>query len=324
MFLILWVIFSCYPLLAGDLNFRKYAGEFMEIGVAPRAQGMGGAFVAVANDISASYYNPAALVNLTQTQISFMHTQQMIASVNYDYLAFGKPLGGNRVVGLSLIRLGIDNIKDSRQALIYLESDPDNWRLDWSRITEFNAADYIFNLSVAQRMASNWAFGGNVKLIRRKIADHSANGIGLDLSIYRDFSSGLTLGAALKNVTTTFISWDTGEKELVAPALFSGVSYLWQFSSFHLGVRPAVELILRGEHRQKSASLSAGALSLDMAAGLEINYFELLYFRSGYDEIQRFNLGVGIQIPHVRIDYAFTNYDQELGNSHRIGLIVLL
>lgn len=50
------------------LKFRKYAGEFLEIGVAPRAQALGGAFTALADDITASYYNPAGLIHLNNLQ----------------------------------------------------------------------------------------------------------------------------------------------------------------------------------------------------------------------------------------------------------------
>jgi len=42
----------------------KYAGEFMALGVGGRALGMGGAFVAVANDVTSGYYNPAGLANI--------------------------------------------------------------------------------------------------------------------------------------------------------------------------------------------------------------------------------------------------------------------
>ena len=97
---------------ADGFNFRKYAGEFMEIGVDARAQSMGGAFTAMSGDVVSTYYNPAGIYDLNSTQISFMHTQQMIASVNYDFLAFGKKQSENRVLAVSLVRLGIDNIKE--------------------------------------------------------------------------------------------------------------------------------------------------------------------------------------------------------------------
>ena len=53
-------------------------------------------------------------------------------------------------------------------------------------------------------------------------------------------------------------------------------------------------------------------------------YHQILFLRVGVDEISRLNMGIGINIPHVQVDYSFTNYDQELGNSQRIGLVVTL
>jgi hypothetical protein len=308
---------------ADGFNFRKYAGEFMEIGVDARAQSMGGAFTAVSGDVVSTYYNPAGIYDLMNTQISFMHTQQMIASVNYDFLAFGKKQSENRVLAISLVRLGIDNIKDSRQAYHQIQQTED-WNIDWSKVKQFNASDYIFTLSVAQKCLKDWNFGANFKLIRRNLADHHANGLGFDLGAQKKLWENAQIGVVFRNITTTLIAWDTGEKELVAPSFYLGGTYLINIPGFKSTIQPVGDIIIRAESRDKSASWSSGTFSSDFAAGLEYAYHGVLYIRAGIDEISRLNLGAGVQIPHIRIDYAFTRYDYEIGNSHRIGLLISL
>ena len=317
------MIFGSLPIKADGLKFRKYAGEFMEIGVDARAQSMGGAFTAVSGDVVSTYYNPAGIYDLNNTQISFMHTQQMIASVNYDFLAVGKRQGENRVIAVSLVRLGIDNIKDSRQAYRQVQQTGD-WNIDWSKIKEFNASDYIFTLSVAQKWLKDWNFGANLKLIRRNLADHHANGLGFDLGAQKKIFENAQVGLAFRNITTTLISWDTGEKELVKPSLYLGATYFLNIPSLKSSIQPVGDIILRAENRNKSATVNSGAFSADFAAGLEYTYHNVLFIRGGIDEISRLNLGAGVQIPHIRIDYAFTSYDYEIGNSHRIGLLINL
>ena len=51
---------------AGD---TKYAGEFLRLGVGARALGMGGSYVALANDASAAYWNPAGLATLQHAEM---------------------------------------------------------------------------------------------------------------------------------------------------------------------------------------------------------------------------------------------------------------
>ncbi|GAB4329141.1 MAG: hypothetical protein Kow0037_04030 [Calditrichia bacterium] len=305
-------------------TFKKYAGEFMELGTAPRAQAMGGAAVASVSDITASYYNPAALFQINQTQISFMHTQQLIASVNYDYLGIARRHGDKRVWALSMVRLGIDNIKDSRQAQIYFQNDPDNWRIDWNKVTSFNAADYIISLSAAQQWKTNVLVGATVKYIRRDLAEFSANGFGFDAGLLYQAKKNWNLGAHFRNITTTLISWSTGEKELVSPSIALGTAYRFRLPTLNSGFQFAGDTYLRTEGREESAQVNLGFLSFDFAAGIEYDYAGTLFFRAGIDELERLNLGTGFRIPHLKIDYAFTSYDDELGNSHRIGLIVLL
>src|SRR4030042_244449 len=124
------------------------------------------------------FYNPAGIKAIQKTEISFMHTQQMIASVNYDFLAAGFKQDDNRVIALSLVRLGIDNIKDSRQAQQIINQAGD-WNIDFSQVKDFNASDYIFTVAVAQNWRQSWSWGVNLKLIRRNLAENHANGLGL-------------------------------------------------------------------------------------------------------------------------------------------------
>ena len=321
--ILILVFFIHNQSVAGDLQFRKYAGEFMSIGVDARAQSMGGAFSSLSAGVASLFYNPAGIKAIQKTEISFMHTQQMIASVNYDFLAAGFKQDDNRVIALSLVRLGIDNIKDSRQAQRIINQAGD-WNIDFSQVKDFNASDYIFTVAVAQNWRQSWSWGVNLKLIRRNLAEHHANGFGLDFGLQRTFKENIYWGIALKNITTTLIAWDTGTKELVKPEVYSGVGYLYYFSKLNSTFQPVVDIIIRAENRQRSAEAHLGSLSLDYAAGLEYSYHRIIFVRSGLDEIQRLNLGIGLQIPHVRVDYAYTNYDSELGNSHRVGLLISL
>ncbi len=88
---------------------HKYAAEFLNVGVGARAGAMGGAFSAVADDATASYWNPAGLRLLAGRQVGLMHAAQFANHVKYDYLVFGSP-GERESYGISIIRMGIDDI----------------------------------------------------------------------------------------------------------------------------------------------------------------------------------------------------------------------
>ncbi|PIW98226.1 MAG: hypothetical protein COZ80_11695, partial [Ignavibacteria bacterium CG_4_8_14_3_um_filter_37_9] len=93
------------PLILTSLQSQtvigKYAGEFLSIGVGGRPLGMGGAYVAIANDVTAGYYNPAGLAKLNYPQIALMHDERYGNLVNYNYAAVAIPYGKDYTFGLS-------------------------------------------------------------------------------------------------------------------------------------------------------------------------------------------------------------------------------
>ena len=105
---------------------------------------------------------------------------------DYDYAAVAIPYGPNESLGLSLLRLGVDGIPDTRNSWVDANGNglfDDNNRPDYSKITYFNAADWALYLSYAHKSSDDFSYGGNVKLIRRDLADQSAMGIGFDVAV---------------------------------------------------------------------------------------------------------------------------------------------
>jgi len=89
--------------IAHSSGFRKYAGEFLSAGVGSRALGMGGAFTAVANDVTAGYWNPAGLVDSPGLQFQLMHAKQFMSSIQYDYFGASKTIDEKSSLGLCVV-----------------------------------------------------------------------------------------------------------------------------------------------------------------------------------------------------------------------------
>ena len=328
-FLIFGIILVSSFQLKSQTVIGKYAGEFLNIGVGGRALGMGGAYVAIANDVTAGYYNPAGLASINYPEITLMHDERFGSLVNYDYAAVAIPYGKNLSFALSIMRLGVDGIPDTRNALIDVNGDGvlnDNDRLDYSKITEFSDQDWAFYLSFAKRASDKFSFGGSVKIIRRSIAEYGAWGIGFDVGAQYNPTGKLVLGANLQDITTTMVAWSTGRTELITPTAKLGVGYQFQF----LGgtFTPAMDVDFRFENRQYSAYAYLGPISADTHTGLEYNFKNVVSVRVGYNDVKQFTVGAGIQLPKLNIDYSFAKFstpqDESLPDTHRISLTLTL
>lgn len=316
-------------------KISKYAGEFMAIGIGGRPLGMGGAFVAVANDITSGYYNPAGLANINYPQLSLMHSEQFGNLVNYDYAAVGIPFGTDMSFGLSVMRLAVDNIPDTRNALvdrlngdrIIYDINLPGARLDPNLVTEFNNQDWAFYLTFAKRHSENFYWGANIKIVRRDIAEFGATGVGFDLGAYYTPMENLHLGANVQDVTTTLVAWDTGLNELISPTLKLGSAYV--ITGFLGGyIMPALDFDVRFENRQFASNFHLGPVSFDMHAGLEVNIENIVYIRGGYNDVKQFTVGAGVKLPKLNLDYSFARFNESeldrLPDSHRISLILTL
>ncbi len=302
----------------------KYASEFMAIGVGGRALGLGGAYTAITNDVTAGYWNPAGLSRINYPQFSLMHSEQFGSLVNYDYVAAAIPVGSKSSVGVSVIRLGVDAIPDTRGALIDEDGDgifDDNERLDKSKISYFNTADWAVYFTYSKKHNNSLSYGANIKLIRRDMSVGSATGIGFDVGIQFSPYENFFVGANLQDATTTFLAWNTGTNELITPTLKLGSAYLIEA----LGGKfiPVFDVDIRFENRRYASNVNLGAVSFDIRTGLEFDFQNIAALRAGYSDIGTTNFGAGIHLPKFDIDYSFATSkltDERFDNTHQVSI----
>ena len=329
-FFVLIATLSLSPsLMSGDgIKIGKYAGEFLAIGVGGRALGMGGAYAAVGRDVTAAYWNPAGLMQMSYPELALMHDERFGNLINYNYGGVAIPFGARYTVGLSVMRLGIDNIKNTNGALIDENGngiqDP-NERLDESLIKTFSASDWAVYLSYAMNVSKTFAIGANMKLIRRDLGDNGAYGVGFDVGALLKVTPNFSVGANIQDITTTLLAWDTGTNELISPTMKIGAAY----SLEALGGRftPAVDFDVMFENRKFASVAAIGPVGINPRAGLEYEFKNLIAVRAGYSDTKSLTFGAGVHLPKLNVDYSFAKFDgaDQIGeNTHRISLRLTL
>ena len=331
LFLLFTLGFSYY-----SLGQVKYSNEFLSIGVGARALGMGGAVTGSVNDVTSNFWNPAGLSQIESGfQVAAMHTSWFSGVGNYDYIGVAKKLNSNNsAISIGLIRFGIDGIPNTL-ALI-----DENGEIDYNRIKTFSAVDYGIFGSYARALKNpNWRVGGSVKIVRRTIGDFANSiGFGVDLGL-QHLGERFYFGIMAKDITTTFNTWKgtfseadkailtaTGNDVIVKgtettrPTIIiaGGVKTLIGKNSgllFELNLDATTD-------GKRNVLISADPISINPHIGVEYRYKQLFFLRGGINNLQQIvditnqnkktwnvqpNVGVGINIGAVNIDYALTN-----------------
>lgn len=312
-------------------GIAKYAGEFMASGIGGRALALGGAYTALAGDVTAAYWNPAGLMRAAYPEIGLMHEQRFGGLLSYNYGAVAWPFTSRYSLAATITRSGVDDIPDTRNALIDLNKngklDPGE-RLDYSKVTSFSAVDWVGYLTFAYQSTKDLALGVNLKVIQRSMGPNSATGVGFDIGGQYRATPELMVGATVQDVTTTLLAWDTGTNDLVSPTLKLGAAYSLAIPSINMTVIPAADVDIMGENRRYASTANLGPVSLNPRLGVEVQYAQLFAIRGGMNDLQQLTLGAGVHLPKLHLDYAFGENPmaESLAKeaTHRISLRIVL
>lgn len=336
---IIYLLVLVFVLNKSEAQIYKYSNEFLSLGVGARAYGMGGAVISSVNDVTAGYWNPAGLIEITDNiQVGFMHNEQFAGIAKHDFGALSFKLNNQSALAVSLIRYGIDDIPNTLNLF-------QNGQIDYSRITQFSAVDYAFIGSYARKLGNTGlSVGGNVKVIRRVVGEFAnAWGFGFDVAAKYTYKKW-RLGAVLRDATSTFNAWQytfsdadkqillgTGNQlpsntlEITLPRLLLGASRKFVVYKQLVSIRPeaCVDFTFDGKRNTYTAS-SIG--SMDSRLGLELGYKDFIYLRGGMSQFQEVKqidgskefsfvpaIGVGLKLTNLSIDYAISDVGSASG-----------
>lgn len=173
---------------------------FLLISPGARAGGMGEAQVAVANDAYASYWNPAGLAFLPNSEVALMHVNwlpNLVSDMYYEFLAFRKHYPTLGTVGGHIIFL---NLGEQRRTGEYGE--------DLGTFTSFM---FAMSASYGAQISRDASIGLNVKLVHQKLAEYGVAGekgrgvstdFAFDMGYFRKglLTPRLDFGATVTNV----------------------------------------------------------------------------------------------------------------------------
>lgn len=304
------------------------AASFLSISQGARATAMGSAFVAVADDWSSMYWNPAGIAN-TSNGVSFDNTQ-WFADIGYNFIAGSVNLGSFGSLGMSLTSSTIGDMR-----VTTIESPEGTGEV-------FNMSQMAFSLAYAIRLTDDFAIGFNPKFVYERIWKMSANAFAMDVGVkYSTPFKGIVLGMSISNFgqkmhmtgQNAVVLYDsdvlnTANNGKVPAELSTGD---WSLPlNFRVGI--AYEPALGDMHRLILA-VDAMHPSDDYESvnvGGEYTFDGFIAFRGGYKSLflkeseESFSLGVGVRQQilgsiTLSADYCYASFGR-LANIQKISI----
>ena len=153
---------------ADNTAYGGTAGEFLLLGAGARGTALGGAYAALATDVTALYYNPGGLAQLARPG-AMVSTYDYVAGTRYSWLGAAFPLtGGARSIGFSAGTFGFSDQPE------YTVDAPDGTGRTYSVAETFLAGTY------SQNFSDRFSAGFTLKFITDKLGDTRAGAFAVD------------------------------------------------------------------------------------------------------------------------------------------------
>lgn len=289
LYLAAWSLVFAGTALAAASGTGTTAGIFLKLHGGVRAAAMGDAFVAVADDPSALYWNPAGLGQIKSAELSSTYSSWFDGS-SFTSLALVRPLYPGHSSGIMFNNLDAGAIEETT-----LSQPGGTGRI-------FSPFAMTTTLAYCRRLNPVLSLGFSGKYLREDIDASSMRGYAFDLGALFRLSKKLSFGFTIKNIGT-----------------FHGIDNALPLD-YRTGIslRPTEALLLAADLDLPNDNRPTFHL------GTEYGFNQLFCGRIGYNSRAEdnaggnFSLGTGIRWKGIKFDYAYLPFG-DLGDTHRIS-----
>ena len=268
-------------------------------------------------------YNPSLLNDYKNKQIVYSHQERFSGSVVFDIIGIDLKKNNNSNFSLAFIRESVQGIPNTNNALLNNSSslNSSNQRIIPSKVTFFNQSQLATIIGFS-KLFSKISIGTNVKILNHNIADYNGWGIGFDLGAAYKISNNNKIGLSVRDITTSWIVWDSGTIERIFPEMRVGGSNILELKKHSIEINSMISSIIKFSGREIINDLNIGDFGFEHRFGIELIYKKNLKIRFGRNPINGKSIGIGTKIKLVELDYAYLPSPSGtiLGNSHYISL----
>lgn len=293
--------------------------QFLKISPDARGMSMGGAYVAIANDVASLYWNPAGITSVDTGKVNFQlsHTRYF-GDISANFAGAVVKAGPLSFVGLNVMAMNYGQMDETT------EFDPKGTG------RTFSPVNYSIGLTYAKILTNSFSFGVTGKFAQEGIGGVNVYNAMFDLGLKYDIGVKHTrFGVSFSNFGLNVKP--TGE---VSVLKFNGTDHINSFSEVSVPALFRLGVAFDPIHTDKHVLTAAGQLNHPTdnnetySLGAEYNYIRVLYLRTGYefasDESYRApSFGAGLKILRkfggLTVDYGLIAKSR-LGNIHRITL----
>ena len=294
------------------------AANFLTIPVGPRASGMGGAFVATADDATDAFWNAAGLTHLLDDHTLMVSHADWLVGTSLNWFAIAVRIDQDNAIAISLNQL------DYGKTPITTPDAPSGTGEDWT------AQDIAVGVSYARNLTDQFSIGGTFKFIDEQIWNESSTAFALDVGLlFNTGFNGIRLGMNIANFGTEMQM--TGKDLLqpidLTPGQTGGNSNLVGSLGTNSWSLPLIFTVGLGMDIMKTDAIvwtsdidvlypnNAGSY---LNLGTELTWYHLLSLRAGYNSLfeqsaeEGVSLGVGLEYNlgglETHVDYSYMDF----------------
>jgi len=289
----------------GAAEFEKVGtvgGQFLKIGIGARAVAMGSAFVSIADDASAVFWNPAGVARITRNVINVNHCD-WLADISFSQAAY--VFDPHYLPGMMALHVRSLYMPEQLVRTIYKPEGTPGYK--------FDNGDVAAGLTYARSLTDKFSAGLTFNYVHSSLADVSAEAYSFDFgTLYDTGFQSLRIGMAIQNIGTEMDFLDDSAK---LPTVFRVGMSMNVYENSQMRVLSSADFSHPPDNNERAN------------VGTEVGYKDFLYFRGGlgfgYDA-EGLSLGMGFKVPtslnsEATVDYAYSDMSY-LGSVHRISI----
>ncbi len=308
---------NLFPLLGGQ-RVGTASATFLKIDVGAEATAMSGAAVALANDASTLYWNPAAAAQVPGNSLTMSHIEWPV-DIQYEYVGYVHHLPKLGTLGISC---GMLHMADMEVTTEYHPRGNGEY---------FTYNDAFAALTFAMKMTNRFSFGTTVKYVGEYMAGITMGAWMIDLgTFYWTGYKSLRFAVSLVNFGPDLVAEGTYLKRTHEGDV-TGKSYE-SFSpptTFRVGA--AMEAIATGQYTLTTAvQINHPVDNAENAViGVDAGLMNIMHLRAGYRinfQEENWTFGAGIKYNwnglRTNLDYAFKDF-VHLSSTHQFTLGIM-